>query len=151
MRRVRREGRAAGFRPAWPRCGGCGGPARPEGPAPFRLFVPVVTLSETNRRDRWGRNGRKKDQRERVFEAVAVALGKGAALPPRGPWYVRLTRHSANRLDPGNLSAALKTVEDQFAACLGVDDGSAQYEPCYAQAPRARGVPEGVLVEVWGS
>jgi hypothetical protein len=112
--------------------------------------VAVQTLSEPNRRDRWGRRSRVKAQRNAAFEAVSVALGAGAILPPRGPWLVRFTRASSSRLDPGNLAASLKAVEDQLAACLGVDDGSPLYEPVYEQTPRGRG-PEAVWVDVWGT
>lgn len=142
----------APHRPAWPRCPGprCRGPLQPEGPPHFSVEVEVQTVSETNRRDRWGKQDRKKAQRDAAFEAVSVALGAGGRLPERGPWFVRFTRVSSSRLDPGNLPAALKAVEDQVAACLGVDDGSPMYEPTYEQEPRGRR-PEGVRVEVWGS
>jgi hypothetical protein len=140
-------------RPEWPRCTGprCTGPLEPDGPPHFSVVVNVRTLSETNRRDRWGLIERKAAQKKETFESVAVDLGKGQKLPPRGPWFVRFTRVSSNHLDPGNLPAALKAVEDQVAACLGVDDGSPLYEPSYRQEARGRRGAERVRVEVWGT
>lgn len=138
---------------AWPRCPSCGGPARPQGPPGFSVFVEVATVSEANRRDTWGKIKRKAAQRERVVEEVSVALAGGAVLPARGPWYVRLTRVDSKVLDRGdNLPAALKAVLDAAAAVLGVDDGSPMLEAAYAQ--QKVGVElaaRGVLVEVWGS
>lgn len=139
--------------PRWPRCpGGCGGPAAPKGPPAFTVVVPVQTVSETNRRDRWGLMKRKERQRAAVFEAVAVELAKpGRAIPARGPFYVRYTRVTSRVIwDPGNLPASVKAVEDQMCACIGVDDGSPMYQGAYTQEPR-RGRPEGVRIEVWGT
>ena len=143
----------SGF-PPWPRCGGkCGGaPCLPEGAPALRAFAACKTVSETNRRDRWGLQERKKAQREAALEAVSVALAQpGNYLPERGPWYVRYTRVSSSRIhDEGaNLPPALKAVEDQVCACLKVDDGDDAYQPAYRQEP-LRGRAEGVLVEVWG-
>ena len=140
----------APYRPAWPRCPHCGGPDRPKGPPGFSVLVEVATVSEANKRDRFGKQDRKAAQREAAYEAVAVALGAGGVIPSKGPWFVRLTRRASTRLDKGNLPSALKAVEDQIAACVGVDDGSPLYEPEYEQEPRGKR-PEAVLVEVWGS
>ena len=139
--------------PRWPRClGGCGGPAAPKGPPAFSVVVPVQTVSETNRRDRWGLVKRKEKQRGAVFEAVAVELGKpGRSIPTRGPFYVRYTRVTSRVIwDAGNLPASVKAVEDQMCACIGVDDVSGLYQGAYTQEPRA-GRPESVRIEVWGA
>lgn len=131
----------------WPRCPSCGGPARPQGPPEFYVIVEVVTVSEANRRDTWGKIKRKKEQREKTIAEVSAALGHGAALPPHGPWFLRLTRISPKSLDRAvNLPSALKAVEDAMAAVLGVDDGSPMLE---TSCDQQKGKPA-VLVEVWG-
>lgn len=110
-------------------------------------------MSETNRRDTWGRVKRVAEQHVAVLEAVSVALARPEnSLPERGPWYVRYTRVSRSPIqDLGvNLPASLKAVEDQVCACLKIDDGDRAYQPEYRQEP-LRGREEGVLVEVWGA
>jgi len=132
---------------AWPRVW-CGGPAEPLGAPGFSVAFELRTANEANgTTQRWAKVRRRQDARDTTVEAVSVAL-VDQAMPPAGPWCVRLTRVSPSRLDDDAVPLALKTVRDAICAILGVDDGSDVVAFAYAQR---KGRPMGVAVEVWGA
>jgi hypothetical protein len=61
------------------------------------------------------------ERRSEQRKATAAALA--GCLPVQMPAVVRLTRASPGELDDDNLRAALKSIRDQIAEFLGVDDG----------------------------
>lgn len=112
----------------------------------LRFVVPVRTHSLTNKRDaHWrDRHLRAKDERKAVDDALLAAGLSRVTLPP--PFLVNLTRLGGQKLDDDNLKAALKSIRDQVADWLQVDDGDeAAATWAYDQQP---GVAWGVLVEV---
>ena len=110
----------------------------------IRIVVPVRAVSLTNQREHWrDRHRRARAERETVWACWRQA--PYPAIPPS--WTsatVTLTRIAPRALDPGdNLPAALKSVRDQVAAELGVDDASDLVVWRYAQergAPRQHSV-----------
>ena len=103
------------------------------------LILPVMTVSEANRRDHWA----VKAKRAKRHRFVARALCPPAALP----CVVRLTRLSAGTLDDDNLRGALKAVRDGCADRLGIDDRDPRVEWQYGQE-RAKGLMGAVRVEI---
>ena len=103
------------------------------------LVLPVMTVSEANRRDHWA----VKAKRAKRHRFVARALCPPAALP----CVVRLTRLSAGTLDDDNLRGALKAVRDGCADRLGIDDRDPRVEWQYGQE-RAKGQKGAVRVEI---
>lgn len=76
------------------------------------------TVSESNQREHWSRRARRtRDQKRHAM----LCLNSHRA--PSPPVLVRLVRIAPRRLDPGNLEASLKHVQDAVATWLGVDDG----------------------------
>lgn len=111
------------------------------------LRLPLHTASETNHRDWRARSRRTKAARRAVSEAFGPRLGWVApvadAYHAGRPVRVALTRLGGRRLDPTNLPAALKAVEDAIAAAMGADDGSPLWRVSHDQEP---GGPYGVRV-----
>ncbi len=82
------------------------------------IVVPVRTVPGQNAREHWQQRSRRV-KRER--EAVAWALK--TASRPEVPCSVLLTRVGpSNGLDDDNLAGSLKSVRDEVAKWLGVDD-----------------------------
>jgi hypothetical protein len=80
------------------------------------LFLELQTLSEANRRDKWGGIKRAKMQR-----AYVAAMLKGYR--PILPCVVTLTRYAPRLLDEfDNLPRSLKAVADGVCDAFGVDD-----------------------------
>ncbi len=131
---------------SWPRCDGCGGPAYPHTAPTLVVEFDVVTASEANARDKWGKIKRAIAAREATTEALSDALTGSGYISNDGPWYVRITRRSPSRLDTDNCARAMKAIRDCIAAALHVDDGSASVEWSYAQA---KGKPLGCMIEIW--
>ncbi len=126
----------------------CGGPEQPIGPPALVVELELETRPESNGRDRFSRSARTQAARDAIIAEISVALAQGQALPP-GPWCVRMTRLTPNKLlDVGNLWSALKSVEDTIAFVLQANDGSAAWGAMVAQ--EARKGPLGVRVEIWG-
>ncbi|NMO21916.1 hypothetical protein HPC49_40405 [Pyxidicoccus fallax] len=108
----------------------------------IRFDVPIATKNPTNQREHpMARHRRAKGQRQATH--LFWPGWKGPAL-----LVVRLTRVSPRRLDSeDNLPAALKSVRDEVAKKLRLDDDSPLVRWVYAQA---QGAPS-VLVELsWG-
>ena len=104
----------------------------------IRIVVPVKAVSLTNQREHWSRRHRRA-RMERItvwayWRAVEDLLPDGWSSAA-----VTLTRIAPRALDVGdNLPAALKSVRDQVAEELGVDDASEKVVWRYAQE---RGTP----------
>jgi hypothetical protein len=62
-----------------------------------------------------------------------------------GPWEVTIVRQSRGTLDSDNLQASCKSIRDEIADWIGVDDSSAQITWIYKQE-KCRGY--GVRIEV---
>lgn len=108
----------------------------------IRFTVPVQTVNITNRREHpMARHRRSKGQRDATH--LLWPGWSGPAL-----LVVRLTRVAPRQLDTGdNLAAALKSVRDEVAKQLRVDDGSPLVRWVYEQSPGEASV----LVELsWG-
>lgn len=136
--------------PPWPRCCECGGPARPKTKPAFVIEYECDTQSEANIRGRWGKMTRAANQRDTTFNEIAVALHEGKEIPKRGPWFVRFTRLAFKELDENdNLPRSMKAIRDQFAAILGVNDGSKSVYWDYEQVLGCQ--TKAVRIEVWGS
>ena len=83
--------------------------------------LPLVTESEANQRDRWGKAKRAKAQRA----AVPMALAPTARIRPwltMAPLVVVLTRIAPRELDDDNAVSAMKACRDGVADALGIND-----------------------------
>lgn len=101
----------------------------------MKLKFPMKLPSVANMRDHWGRtHRRKKEQRQQIaWELKAAMLNQGLRKPSL-PVAVHLTRIAPRSLDEGdNLAMAFKTVRDEIADWLGVDDGSKWVDFVYHQ------------------
>jgi hypothetical protein len=107
--------------------------------------VPVRTYSITNLRGHWGKkSGPAKLQRDTTWRAWLGAGGRKLSADETAA--VRLTRIAPRALDAAdNLPASCKSVRDQIAACLGIDDRSPRVTWTYDQR---RGRPREYSVEV---
>ncbi len=90
------------------------------------LEIPVRTVSITNLREHWAaRHRRSKAQREAVRVIWTTTL-KGQTV--RLPCVVVITRIAPGELDSDNLPSSCKSIRDEIAELLGVDDR----DPCIA-------------------
>lgn len=108
------------------------------------VFIPVVTVSELNRREHWGDRARRvRMHRSSAFMLVRSALG---FFPDhRAVVQVVMTRSGRNSLDEDNLEGALKAVRDGIADALKRNDNDPRLLWGYQQKT---GRPYGVLVEL---
>ncbi|CAM4159373.1 hypothetical protein G4177_06060 [Corallococcus sp. ZKHCc1 1396] len=108
----------------------------------IRFVVPVKTVNIANRREHpLARHRRSKGQREATDLLWPGWTGPALLV-------VRLTRVSPKQLDSGdNLPIALKSVRDEVATQLRLDDGSPLVRWVYAQA---EGEPAVVVEMAWG-
>lgn len=90
------------------------------------VTIPIVTVSEANRRDHW----RVKAKRVKAHRTAARLLCPVYPLP----CIVTLTRVAPRALDDDNLRAALKSCRDGVADRLGIDDRDPRVEWRYGQA-----------------
>jgi hypothetical protein len=98
--------------------------------------VPVKLVSESNEHTHWReRAKRAKDQRR----AAKLSLGPDVKGPPP-PYLITLTRIGPRRLDPGNLEAACKHLQDGVADWLAIDDGDKRLSWRYEQRSDGAGV-----------
>lgn len=99
--------------------------------------VGVETRSETNKRSWKDRNRRTIAARKAVswlFGRTLAHVAPFAAHYHAGkPLRVVFTRLAPHRLDRGNVSPALKAVEDAVALYLGADDGDDRWQAEYGQ------------------
>lgn len=92
----------------------------PKDSCDLRVKIPIRTVSETNEREHWARRHSRNKSQQR---AVGLVLNtQRRVLPPCDVW---LKRIAPRELDPGNLEASFKHVQDAVAKWLGVDDGDA--------------------------
>lgn len=109
------------------------------------VTIPIRTISEANRasHEHWrSRQKRAKSQRG----AVLAVLRSSFRSPPLDvPRAVRITRIASRKLDPGNLAASQKHVQDGVADWMGIDDGSPLVSWDYAQE---RGAPKEFAVRI---
>lgn len=113
----------------------------------FRVRFPIRTVSELNKRgheNHWKRHKRSSEQR------WIVSLILGARKTFHFPVTVRLTRLAPRKLDAGdNLNSFAKSIRDQIAAWLDVNDGDeTKVTWLYAQEQRPQ---YGVFFELWES
>lgn len=102
--------------------------------------VPIKATFTLNSREHWAARARKR-KLERI--AVAVAMRTAAAqrwFDPEGGVLVTLTRVGPRKLDSDNVQGALKSVRDEIALQLGMDDGDDQISWIYEQAKGEYGV-----------
>ena len=100
----------------------CPGSDPPRRPTQLRVMVPIRTVSVANLREHWAVKA-KRTRAER--EAVAWGLRPLLRDEPLGAWVpgtVTITRIAPRRLDDDNAVRAQKSVRDEVAAQLGVDD-----------------------------
>ena len=101
------------------------------------VIVPIVTVPGLNAREnRFVRAGRVKAERKATATALATSSDAGAVAD--SAQCILLTRH-AKKCDDDNLQGALKGVRDEVARWLGIDDGDARVQYCYAQTTCKRG------------
>jgi len=99
------------------------------------VIVPIKTVPGLNAREHW---------RAKAKRVAAERRATAKALLPFWIWItaksqcILLTRH-AKKCDDDNLQGALKGVRDEVAAWLGIDDGDARVQYCYAQTTCKRG------------
>ena len=100
----------------------CPGSDPPRRPTQLRVMVPIRTVSVANLREHWAKKA-KRAKSER--DAVAYVLRPRLRDEPLGAWVpgtVTITRIAPRRLDDDNAVRAQKSVRDEVAAQLGVDD-----------------------------
>jgi hypothetical protein len=112
-----------------------------ERPSSVRVVVPVQTVSEANRTDKWARVERTKNQRRAAFSALVRSP------PVWAPVIVVLTRRSPRHLDSDNLARSLKAVRDGVADWLEIDDGDEERVVFLTQ--QMKSPAHGVRVEIW--
>jgi len=84
------------------------------------------------------RMARQRKEREAVQQAWMVARLHRAAVEL--PAVVTITRVGPRRVDDDNLGGMAKTVRDEVARLMGVDDGDARVAWLYRQSPGPYGV-----------
>ena len=94
----------------------------------LKFEVPIYTTTESNT---GGSHFAKARRAAKQREALGWFL-VGRELPPM-PAQIRFTRLGPGKLDGDNLQSSMKHIRDAIAERFGVDDGSDQYEWCYAQ------------------
>lgn len=84
------------------------------------VVIHMRTVNPLNRRENhFGRAGRVRKERLAVFGALR---SRGVPMPPPLPVVVTLTRVSQRAMDSDGAIASLKSVRDEVARWLGVDD-----------------------------
>ncbi len=109
---------------------------------PSVWIVGVETRSEANGRQWKDRSNRTKAAREAVSKLFGKSLATLALFAEHyhngGSVLITFTRLAPKRLDRGNVSVALKGVEDALALMLGADDGDPRWLPSYEQETSER-------------
>lgn len=87
------------------------------------FVIPVRTRNPLNgsHGSYWGNAKKRKIERSSTALHFKSALGRDTA--PHPPVHVALTRIGPRLLDDDNVQAALKSIRDEIAKQLGVDDG----------------------------
>lgn len=110
---------------------------------PLLCSVPVLIVSEANRRDSWVvQRRRAKAQKHSVLAHLAQrSVARGFLLryvAEHGGATVRLVRKGPQKLDQDNLANGCKAVQDAVAYWGGVDDGDLRLTWIYEQEPGHR-------------
>lgn len=104
---------------------------------PATWLVGVETRSESNQRKWKDKSNRTKAARAAVSKCFGKTLAALAVFAEHyhagGAVRVEFTRLAPRRLDRGNVSVALKAVEDALALLMGADDGDARWLASYEQ------------------
>lgn len=110
----------------------------------MKIEIPNLRLiSEANNTDHW----RKKYARKKAIKSAVWAFWPHAEPTPEPPYRVTLTRIGQKALDPDNLANSFKSLQDQVAKQLGIDDGSDQVTWRYKQKATGKRV-YGVRIEI---
>lgn len=121
-------------------------PRRPK--AYLVLDLPLRTKSLTNQHEHW-RHRARRAKAERLLTRTVWRVAGGAPLASGATALVTLTRVSPRELDSDNLPPSMKSVRDELAACLGLDDRDRRIVWAYDQRKPAKGETRyAVLVEV---
>lgn len=107
------------------------------------VFKGLKLISAANAHEQhWARKDRVRVEREVVARAL---VGVAPVLRPK---LVRVTRLGVRLMDTDNLAGAAKSVRDEIATWLGVDDGP--LGPVTWVVEQAKGEGYGVRVEITG-
>lgn len=98
----------------------------------MEITLPIVTVSEANRRDHWRVKARRVKAQRRAAWELCPRVGL--------PCLVTLIRVSPRELDDDNLRGALKAIRDGVADRLGVDDRDPRVEWAYGQRKGSQSV-----------
>jgi hypothetical protein len=112
---------------------------------PFVVFVPVRTVGQNGREHYAVKAKRIRAERDIVRKVLDA---RSLECPWRPPLTVTLTRYSSGHMDSDGHIGALKSVRDEVAAWLRVDDRfDSLVEYVYRQSNAARGY-FGVRIEI---
>lgn len=117
------------------------------------LILPLRTKSLANEHAHW-RVRAKRAGAERYTTNVCWYDGGNRRLEPDECALVTLTRIAPRDLDSDNLPPSMKSVRDELAACLGLDDRNPRIVWHYQQRRAEKGQERyavDVLVEVFAS
>jgi len=109
------------------------------------IFLPIRLISEMNTSEHWSKYQKRNKAQQEEVKVEWYRLTRNASLPL--PCRISLTRIGQKRLDPGNLEASFKHVQDAICYCLGVDDGDGRVAFEYGQEATGRR-EYGVRIEV---
>lgn len=112
----------------------------------MKIPIPILTVSEANRRDHWAVRARRTKTHRRITDQVVSAL-LPRKIKQKGKITISLTRLGTRILDSDNLVASTKGCRDGIADALGRDDGDPGLTWRYFQRLVKRG-EEGVEVEI---
>lgn len=118
----------------------------------IRLSLPIRTKSLTNERTHWRvKAARAKAERTVTRLCFSVAPGHGP-LEDGEEAMVTMLRVAPRSLDSDNLPPSMKSIRDELAACLGLDDRDPRIVWAYEQRRAEKGADPyavDVLVEVY--
>lgn len=108
--------------------------------------LPVLVVSEANRRGHWAKKARRAAAQRLAVRAALAST----AFPPAARYWVTLTRLYARGrgMDDDNLAGAFKAVRDELAARVRLDDGDPRFVWSYGQEKAAAA---GIRIHVAGS
>ena len=110
------------------------------------VTLPVVVVSEMNRRDHWAVVRRRTTgHKDSVFAAfLEYAFPKWIQT---ARFAVTLTRIGGKHMDRDNLAGSFKGVQDGVALALCIDDGDPNVQWSYAQVGASTG-PQGIEIRI---
>jgi hypothetical protein len=111
----------------------------------IEFMLPLRTVSLTNQRGHWAKRARRSAHERALVAAVWTTTGGNPVLRPGETATVTLTRVAPRVLDDDNVRGAMKSVRDEIAECVGVDDRDPRVKWLYVQE---RGKPNEYAVRV---